>query len=446
MNPNKVGIGKFWAWQSRGISLAANYIMFMYLTIYCTDTLGIDAALVGTLLLASKVFDGVTDVFAGYLVDNTNTRWGKARPYELAIIGVWFCTWLLYSCPAEASTFVKGLWIFLLYAATNSIFATLLNTNGTPYMVRAFKTKEQYTKINAFGGIVVTLGSMVVSVSFPIAMSAIATSPAGWSKLIAIYAIPLTLIGLLRFIFIKETNPVDVAVKNKIDMKELFTVLKTNKYVYPIAGVTMMSQFLTGINAGTYYFTYIVGDISLYSVLQMLSLPMMMIMVLFPFLIKKFSISQIISAGAFVGVIGGIIAFFAGSSMPLLMIAFICTGSAALAPAYLTSLMLVDCGSYNEWKGTSRMDGTMASINNFAGKLGNGIGAGLLGILLGAARYNGTRAVQSTDAIAMIRALYSLVPMVAWGLVIIIMRFYKLDKLVKQMDQENEGKRMSVDM
>ena len=86
-----------WAWTSRGLSLALNVILIMQLTYYCTDMLGMGATLVGTLLLASKIFDGVTDLFVGFIIDATHTKWGKARPYEIFIVFVWGLTVLLFS-------------------------------------------------------------------------------------------------------------------------------------------------------------------------------------------------------------------------------------------------------------------------------------------------------------------------------------------------------------
>ena len=100
-DPNQVSIGKFLAWQSRGVSFGALMIVTGYITIFCTDTLKMSPALVGTLLMASKIFDGVTDVVAGYVVDNTNSRWGKGRPYEWCIVGSWLCTLLLFYTPVE---------------------------------------------------------------------------------------------------------------------------------------------------------------------------------------------------------------------------------------------------------------------------------------------------------------------------------------------------------
>lgn len=48
-----------------------------FLTIYCTDVAGIAAGIVGTLMLIARLFDGVSDLFMGIIIDKTNTRWGK---------------------------------------------------------------------------------------------------------------------------------------------------------------------------------------------------------------------------------------------------------------------------------------------------------------------------------------------------------------------------------
>lgn len=54
-----------------------------FLVVYYTDVALIPAALVGTLVLATRVFDAVFDPIVGVLVDRTRSRWGKTRPYLL---------------------------------------------------------------------------------------------------------------------------------------------------------------------------------------------------------------------------------------------------------------------------------------------------------------------------------------------------------------------------
>lgn len=96
-DPNKLGFGRLLLWKSSDVSQAAvSAIVLGFLTLYCTDTLGISPGVLGTLLLVSKIVDGFTDVFAGWLVDNTHTKLGKGRTYELCIIGVTVCSMGLF--------------------------------------------------------------------------------------------------------------------------------------------------------------------------------------------------------------------------------------------------------------------------------------------------------------------------------------------------------------
>jgi Na+/melibiose symporter-like transporter len=61
-NPDRLPVGKFFAWKSRDISIAAVTIVTGFVTMFCTDFLGMPAALVGTLLFAGRIFDGFTDL------------------------------------------------------------------------------------------------------------------------------------------------------------------------------------------------------------------------------------------------------------------------------------------------------------------------------------------------------------------------------------------------
>ena len=59
-----------------GYGLIGSFIM-----IYLTNTVGLNSAIIGTLMMFSKFLDGVTDVFFGSLMDRTHTKLGKARPW-----------------------------------------------------------------------------------------------------------------------------------------------------------------------------------------------------------------------------------------------------------------------------------------------------------------------------------------------------------------------------
>ena len=85
---DKVGLGKLLLWQSREVAKTPAFLMLTFLMVYCTDTLKIPAATVSIILIVSKLVDGVTDMAAGFIVDRTQTKWGKGRPVALYMAAI----------------------------------------------------------------------------------------------------------------------------------------------------------------------------------------------------------------------------------------------------------------------------------------------------------------------------------------------------------------------
>ena len=71
---NKVGYGSGDIAGNVVYALLSSFVM-----IYLTDTVGLNAGIVGTLIAVSKIFDGISDIFFGALIDKTKTKMGKAR-------------------------------------------------------------------------------------------------------------------------------------------------------------------------------------------------------------------------------------------------------------------------------------------------------------------------------------------------------------------------------
>lgn len=444
MDSNKVPVGKLFAWPTRDISAGAVALIIAgYFSLYCTDVLGMAPALVGSILMASKIFDGVTDLAAGYFVDNTKSKWGKGRPYELCIIGVWICTYALFSVPEQWGLVGKSIWIFIMYTLVFSVFQTLLNAATTPYIIRAFGTAEAVTKVSSIGGIIITLGCMVVSVSFPMLVSSMGQSAGGWRKLMATYMIPLLALGLLRFFLVKEDKVVEEAhvengeEKDKLSIKEIFELLRKNKYVWICAIALMIPKMLGAMAAGTYYFQRVVGNLSAYSILQMFSVVILVVMVFFPMLIRRFSGMFVVELAAIIGIFGYVLNFFAGSNMAILIVACILTGISSLPVSYMKSPIIMSIAEYNTMHGMKRMEATIGSVINFLEKLGNAFATFMMGALLSAAHYNGMAEVQPESAIMVIRLSYSLIPAAFTVIVIICCRAFRpLDKMVAQKKGE----------
>lgn len=438
----KLGLGKLLIWNSRSISTSIYVLMAGFLMAYCTDTLGITPAYISIIMVVSKFLDAATDAVAGYIVDKTKTRWGKARPYELFILLMWIATWLMFSCPTGLSEIMKCIWIFIMYSLVNAVAYSFLSANGTVYTVRAFKG-TQIVKLASYSGIITMLASVVFNIAFPILMATYATSAKGWSLLVGSFAIAMTAIGILRFIFIKEKYDVDAEKKEEpLKVGEALKAIKGNKYVLILAFMGLLFNFVTNMGTQVYYYTWVVGNVGLMSVasaVQIIAIPLAFV---FPPILKKISVVKLMFIGFIVSALGYLLNFFAIANIPLLAVAAILTGAGTIPCSMLIMLAILECAEYNEWKGLHRMEGVLSSVISLAKKVGAALGSAGLGVLLTFIGYDGTLAVQSDSTLLGIRLLFSIVPMVLYALVAFsLVGYFKLDKKMPQIREENEKKR-----
>ena len=443
-NPSKVGVGKLFLWQSRMVSVSVMTLAISsYMLLYCTSVLGLKATIVSLMLMAGKLLDGVTDSIAGLIVDKTTTRWGKGRPYEIFIVLAWLCVWLMYSTPTGLSTMFKYAWVFIMYTLANSVCYTMLNANNLPYTVRAF-TAEQITPLTSYGGVITMLGAAIFNIFGPSLFEQALTSASACSRLVGVLAIAMACIGILRMVFIPETIDVDSAAtvkSDQVNVKDLFLLFKNNKYVVTLFVLMFVYNFVTAFGVGTYYYTYVVGSLSLAGVAsaaQMLAIPLCM---LFPQLLKKMNISRLIMLGFFISAFGYGLNFIAGTNIILLGIAAIFWGAGTIPVSMMLNIAFLECADYNEWKNHPRMEGSMSSLNGLMSKVGNAIGTGMMGIILDVAGITaaseaitaGTLTVMGAPQQFVLKMMFSLIPMALYVLVGLLLVRYDLPKLLPQI-------------
>ena len=441
--PNRLPFGKFLAWKSSDITSAGVFlIVTTYMSLFCTDYLGMTPMAVGNIILISNIIDFFTDLIAAFVIDNTKSKWGKARPYELGAIGMTLCTTLIFVTPSGWSETLKIVWVFCMYTFLFGVFNTFRTSANVPYLIRAFDNNRAVIgKVSSFGGIVTTMGSMVVSLTFPKMMAKLASADGGWTTLILIYMIPLTVLGLLRFIFVKENPAIDAQqIKDKVNLKDIWNMIRKNGYAWLYLLIMFFFQTIQSIGALAYYFRYIVGDEGAAGLLSIMSFVLLPTMFVFPLLMKKLSAAQIIAFGAIFSCLGYVVNFFAGSSMTMLIIGGIITAFAMLPISYLGNMVQMDLCTYNQYLGLPRMDASIGALfNGFGTQLGQGFGGWLLGFALTAAGYVASEGdvivAQPQSAITMIRLLYSLIPLVLMALLAVTaFLLSKLSKKIPEME------------
>lgn len=445
-NPDKLGFGNLLVWNSRAISTSVYTLLAGFLMTYCTDTLHITPAYVSVILVVSKLVDGVTDAMAGFIVDRTQTKWGKGRPYEVFVIALWFFTWLMFSTPTGFSEIIKVIWIFIMYTLVNSICYTFLNANSTVYLVRAFK-ESQIVKLTSYSSVITMLAAVVFNVAFPQLLANFGQTAGGWRLLVGGFAITMGAIGILRFLFVPEKYDVGASgqKEEKVKFSDIFRVIKGNKYILILALMTLVFSFVTNMGTNVYYYTWVVGDVgamSFAAIAQIVAIPLAF---LFPVLLKKTTVVKLMFIGFIVSAVGWLMNFFAVANVPMLAVAAILTGAGTIPASMLAALAILECAEFNEFKGIPRMEGTMSSIRSLSSKVGAAVGTGALGVILTAIGYKGELAVQSAATIMGIRALFSIVPAILYVVVAFtLVGYFKLDKQMPEIRAKNAEKRQSA--
>lgn len=433
-----------WAWTSRGMSLAVQAILIMQLTYYSTDILGMEAVLVGTILLASKIFDGVTDLFIGFVIDRTHTKYGKARPYEIFVVFSWLLTILLFSTP-DIGTRGKSVFIFVLYTLIFSICNTFLGGTDAVYLSRSIRNAQNRVSVMSFNGGIIMVFSIILSMLMPQLISGLGSTNTGWTIIAASLGIPMAIIGMFRFIFVKEVvmdNKEEQKTIQNVSMKTGISLVAKNKYIWIIAGMSLVVQATTNIGSAVniYYFKYIMGDIRLATLVSISGVLTPFIMMLFPVLSRKIGTVNILRGGAILGTIGYGIRIIGGTNIVTIVVGSL-LGSMGIIPiTMMISIYVIDCMDYGEWKTGTRVEGMLNSVNSFFSKVGSGVASALVGLIMGLAGYNGALQVQSASANRAIVVLFNYLPMALMAVLLVLALLYKLDRKLPAIRAELEAK------
>ncbi len=151
--------------------LSASYILYYY-----QDILGIEAWIMGIILLIARVFDAFNDPIMGVIVAKTKTRWGKFRPWLfIGTITNAIILYLMFSCPPSLSG--KGL---IAYAAVfYIIWGVTYTMMDIPYwsMVPAFtEGGKERENLSALARSCAGVGSAIVTIVTVMAVSSIGTA------------------------------------------------------------------------------------------------------------------------------------------------------------------------------------------------------------------------------------------------------------------------------
>lgn len=424
-------------WTAPGIGSAAVIALLYYITYFATDVLGLNTALVGILLLVSKIFDGFTDIVAGFLIDKTHTKWGKARPYDIACTFFCLSAMLFFFIP-DIGTTGKAVLLFIIYLLTYSVFQTLYTCAGTVYMARAVEETQDQISLSSIGGLIAALVSVVLSIAFPTIIEWAGTDQSNWKIVAAAICIPSMLLTLVRMFLVPEVRDVQTETKQEsLGVKESAKLLFSNNYLMFFTLALLLTNIAQTLvtNSQLYYFKYVICDIPAMTIVSAAAIIGPLTIGFFPVLSKKMGMRNLMAVALLLGAVGRFLPVFQTTNMMMLTVGAMLNSIASMPIYILCANAIINCMDYGEYKSGVRGEGIYTCVSGFCSKVGIGLASGILGLVTSLGGYNGTLAIQSESANMSIILCYTVIPTVLYVVAALALGKFNLEKQLPEIQK-----------
>ncbi|GAA0399761.1 glycoside-pentoside-hexuronide (GPH):cation symporter [Paenibacillus motobuensis] len=408
-----------------------------FLTFFYTDVVGISAAAVGTLLLVARVFDGFVDIGVGTLIDRTKSKHGKARPWLLWLaIPFGIASILLFSAPDLGPTGALA-YAYATYLIVNILYSGI----NIPYgVMNSLITQDTYQRslLNIFRMLIGITGTLIISTMTLPLVEAFGGGKGGWLRTFTIFGSVSMILIFITFRSTKERVKPSVVNKD-IPLKRSIKALFRNKYWFMMLLVMTCYGIYgaSGAAVNVFYAQYILHNKDLVGLFGVLSLiPIVLGLLVISPVIKKFGKRNTMIIGLIISIIGSSIMIIDPVNLPIVITSLVIRSIGMVPVAASGYAMLADTIDYGEWKTGIRTEGLVYSAGSFGGKVGNGIGAALVGWLLAIGGYVGGQATISASASASIQFMFIYLPIIFNVILLIVLIPYKLDKEYPQIIED----------
>lgn len=404
-------------------ALVSGFILYYY-----NDILGISGTFTGIMMMAARVFDAFNDPLMGVVVEKTNTRFGKFRPW--IVTGTVTNALILYgmfAMPASLSGTRMLVYTSVAYVLWGVTY-TLMDIpfwSMIPAITAPGKERENLSVIGrscaAVGYAVPTILTMLLVVRLG------SSEREGFSIFAAAVAVVFVVAELVCVALVREKQ---TERQKSATVKEMFSALTHNdQAMVVVVGIIVFnaSLYLT-TQLGVYFFKYDIGNSDLFSLFGTVGgVGQILSMVSLPLLRRRWGSKQIL-AGALGITIAGYLALFALSMTgvkavaPLAATAFVIYIGFGLATV-LTTVFLADTVDYGEYKTGQRNESVVFSMQTFVVKLASAVSVLIAGVGIDLIGLDDTVAVQSEGTLLGLRLLMVALPVA--GLLFSIVYFMK---------------------
>ena len=432
------GLGTFG--QNFGLLLVNFGMLFM------TDYVGMNAGITATLIAVSKIFDAVTDIIAGTIIDRTRHKMGRARIWLIRMAPLMLLVSIVFFLiPTQAPDVVKYIYFFVTYTVFSDVLYTLYTVAHVSMTLFVSDQPGERTSMSILNFVGTVASSILITSTYLGIVAHFGGGIRGWRILALIFGGIFMVLQLIYVFSIREMPQEDAPEEHKenffVNLKHNLGYLLQNRYFLRQLGV-MLIYTLSAAAFGQviqYYCIRVLGDVNNAAGTQtFLSLATSgtIIGLLFAgVLLKKLGLyrtnlyTRIICCICYIPVIiGGLTKNFTLIIIGELLF-YLFQGP------YLgtTGVLLGEICTYSKLTNHVDLEATVSSANSFGTKVGNAMGTACVGWMLAAAHYDGTLAIQPQSSLNMISFIFIAVPIICQILIAILLSMMNVQKANEEL-------------
>lgn len=371
-----------------------------YFAIFVTSALFVgkgsaaEAGIVTTMVVVIRLIEIAFDPMIGGMVDNTDTKMGKFKPWLLAgaivssvgLILMFSSLFGLADSNASIYFLVFGIVFVIMdifYSFKDISFWSML-----PALSVDTKIRNKFGTVGRFGstlgsqGVIIVVTPLVVYFSQQFSGTHGSTQTrAGWLGFATVIGLVSLLGALATFFGTKEQKSLIRENTERTRFRDVFKVIGENDQLMWL-GLSYLLFALSYVVTNSlliYYFRYVIGNAGAYSVIGVVTAILGILSVpLFPIIVSKITRRGVYVGGICMMLVGYILFNFAGDSALMMYIA----DAIFFFPypmIFLAALMTItDSVEYGQWKNGTRNESVTLSVRPLIDKLAGAFSTGIV--------------------------------------------------------------------
>ena len=416
-----------------------------FVMVYMTTQMGMNGAVIGTLMLITKLLDGVTDILFGSLIDRTHTKMGKARPWMFwSTFPLGILTILSFCIPNIGQT-AQYAYFMIVYTLFNAICYTMNNIAYSTLSALITKNNNERVQLGTFRYVFAFASIMLVS-GFAVQCA----NAIGWQMTAIIFSVIAIVVNTLSCLLVKELPEEEFAEERaaqaqaqqeNVKLLDALGILIKNKYYLRVLGIYICFYFATGIlgGLGAYYTQYSLGNPGLMAPFSIANnMPTIIGLFAVPFIVKKFGIYKTNLTGMCLSVLIGLVLVWAGVSGHIVILV-VCMALRTMCSASLMGTLnavIAQISALVYKKDGIRLEGSMFSCSSMGIKLGGGLGSAACGWIIAMLGFDGAAAVQTASVNQGISIAYCALPVIMFAIIALLLRGLNVEKAIADLDAQ----------